>query len=50
VECELSPNKAIQLHGEMGMSDELIGHDVKRILAINAQLGDRAAYHLMCDA
>jgi hypothetical protein len=48
VECELSP-KAIQLHGGMGLSDEFVGHDVKRTPAIDAQLGD-PAYHLMRDA
>jgi alkylation response protein AidB-like acyl-CoA dehydrogenase len=39
--------QAIQLHGGMGMSDELnIGHYFKRLLAINIQFGD-PAYHLM---
>lgn len=38
--------QAIQLHGGMGMSDELnVGHHFKRLLAINIQLGD-PAYHL----
>jgi alkylation response protein AidB-like acyl-CoA dehydrogenase len=39
--------QAIQLHGGMGMSDELnVGHYFKRISAINVQFGD-PAYHLM---
>ena len=39
--------QAVQLHGGMGMSDELnVGHYLKRILAINIQFGD-PAYHLM---
>jgi alkylation response protein AidB-like acyl-CoA dehydrogenase len=39
--------KAIQLHGGMGMSDELnVGHYFKRIAAINVQFGD-PTYHLM---
>jgi alkylation response protein AidB-like acyl-CoA dehydrogenase len=39
--------QAIQLHGGMGMSDELIvGHYFKRIAAINVQFGD-PSYHLM---
>jgi alkylation response protein AidB-like acyl-CoA dehydrogenase len=39
--------QAIQLHGGMGMSDELnVGHYFKRIVSINAQFGD-PAYHLM---
>jgi alkylation response protein AidB-like acyl-CoA dehydrogenase len=39
--------QAIQLHGGMGMSDELnIGHYFKRIAAINVQFGD-PTYHLM---
>ncbi|WP_315832399.1 acyl-CoA dehydrogenase family protein [Bradyrhizobium prioriisuperbiae] len=38
--------QAIQLHGGMGMSDELnVGHYFKRLLAINIQFGD-PAYHL----
>jgi alkylation response protein AidB-like acyl-CoA dehydrogenase len=38
--------QAIQLHGGMGMTDELnVGHYFKRLLAINIQFGD-AAYHL----
>jgi alkylation response protein AidB-like acyl-CoA dehydrogenase len=39
--------QAIQLHGGMGMSDELnVGHYFKRISAINLQFGD-PTYHLM---
>lgn len=39
--------QAIQLHGGMGMSDELnIGHYFKRIASINVQFGD-PTYHLM---
>jgi alkylation response protein AidB-like acyl-CoA dehydrogenase len=39
--------QAIQLHGGMGMSDELnVGHYFKRISSINIQFGD-PAYHLM---
>jgi alkylation response protein AidB-like acyl-CoA dehydrogenase len=39
--------QAVQLHGGMGMSDELnVGHYFKRISAINVQFGD-PAYHLM---
>jgi alkylation response protein AidB-like acyl-CoA dehydrogenase len=39
--------QAIQLHGGMGMSDELnVGHYFKRIAAINLQFGD-PTYHLM---
>src|SRR5207237_636902 len=39
--------QAVQLHGGMGMSDELnVGHYFKRISSINVQLGD-PAYHLM---
>ena len=38
--------EAIQLHGGMGMTDELpIGHYFKRLTCINATLGDRH-YHL----
>ena len=38
---------AVQLHGGMGMSDELnVGHYFKRISSINEQFGD-PAYHLM---
>jgi alkylation response protein AidB-like acyl-CoA dehydrogenase len=39
--------QAIQLHGGMGMSDELnVGHYFKRIAAITVQFGD-PTYHLM---
>jgi alkylation response protein AidB-like acyl-CoA dehydrogenase len=39
--------QAIQIHGGMGMSDELnVGHYFKRISAINVQFGD-PTYHLM---
>jgi alkylation response protein AidB-like acyl-CoA dehydrogenase len=39
--------QAIQLHGGMGMSDELdVGHYFKRIAAINLQFGD-PTYHLL---
>lgn len=39
--------QAIQLHGGMGMSDELnVGHYFKRIAAINIQFGD-PTYHLL---
>lgn len=39
--------QAIQLHGGMGMSNELnIGHYFKRILSINIQFGD-PTYHLL---
>jgi alkylation response protein AidB-like acyl-CoA dehydrogenase len=39
--------QAVQLHGGMGMSDELnVGHYLKRIAAINIQFGD-PEYHLM---
>ena len=39
--------QAVQLHGGMGMSDELnVGHYFKRISSINIQFGD-PAYHLM---
>ena len=39
--------QAVQLHGGMGMSDELnVGHYFKRINSINVQFGD-PAYHLM---
>ncbi|WP_424629752.1 acyl-CoA dehydrogenase family protein [Bradyrhizobium sp. SYSU BS000235] len=39
--------QAIQLHGGMGMSDELnVGHYFKRISSINIQFGD-PTYHLM---
>lgn len=39
--------QALQLHGGMGMSDELnVGHYFKRIASINIQFGD-PTYHLM---
>jgi alkylation response protein AidB-like acyl-CoA dehydrogenase len=39
--------QAIQLHGGMGMSNELnVGHYFKRITAIETQFGD-GGYHLM---
>lgn len=39
--------QAVQLHGGMGMSDELnVGHYFKRISSINIQLGD-PAFHLL---
>lgn len=39
--------QAIQIHGGMGMSDELnVGHFFKRIAAINVQFGD-PTYHLL---
>jgi hypothetical protein len=39
--------QAIQIHGGMGMSDELnVGHYFKRIVAINIQFGD-PTYHLL---
>jgi alkylation response protein AidB-like acyl-CoA dehydrogenase len=39
--------QAIQLHGGMGMSDELdVGHYFKRIAAINVQFGD-PTFHLL---
>jgi len=39
--------QAIQLHGGMGMSDELnVGHYFKRIASINIQFGD-PTYHLL---
>src|SRR5260221_14441454 len=39
--------QAVQLHGGMGMSDELnVGHYFKRIASINIQYGD-PTYHLM---
>jgi alkylation response protein AidB-like acyl-CoA dehydrogenase len=40
-------DQAVQLHGGMGMSDELnVGHYFKRIASINIQFGD-PTYHLM---
>ena len=39
--------QAVQLHGGMGMSDELIvGHHLKRLAALNIQFGD-STHHLM---
>ena len=39
--------QAVQLHGGMGMSDELnVGHYFKRISSFNIQLGD-PAYHIL---
>ena len=39
--------EAVQLHGGMGMSDELnVGHYFKRIASINIQFGD-PTYHLL---
>ena len=38
--------QAVQLHGGMGMTDELkVGHHLKRLIAINIQYGD-AAFHV----
>jgi alkylation response protein AidB-like acyl-CoA dehydrogenase len=40
-------DQAVQLHGGMGMSDELnVGHYFKRIASFNIQFGD-PAYHIM---
>jgi len=40
-------NQAVQLHGGMGMTDELnVGHFFKRISSINVQFGD-PAYHVL---
>jgi alkylation response protein AidB-like acyl-CoA dehydrogenase len=40
-------NQAVQLHGGMGMTDELnVGHYFKRISSINIQFGD-PAFHLL---
>jgi alkylation response protein AidB-like acyl-CoA dehydrogenase len=40
-------DQAVQLHGGMGMSDELnVGHYFKRISSINIQFGD-PAYHIL---
>ena len=40
-------DQAVQLHGGMGMTDELnVGHYFKRISAINIQFGD-PAYHVL---
>jgi alkylation response protein AidB-like acyl-CoA dehydrogenase len=41
--------QAVQLHGAMGMSDELnVGHYLKRLIAINIQYGDPAFHVLRC--
>src|SRR5262245_10551639 len=38
--------QAVQLHGEMDMTDELkVGHYLKRLIAINIQYGD-PAFHM----
>ncbi|WGS28213.1 acyl-CoA dehydrogenase family protein [Bradyrhizobium sp. ISRA464] len=40
-------DQAVQIHGGMGMTDELnVGHYFKRILSINIQFGD-PAYHVL---
>ena len=40
--------QAVQIHGGMGMTDELaVGHCVKRLMALSAQLGG-ADHHLDC--
>jgi len=40
-------DQAVQLHGGMGMTEELnIGHYFKRISSINIQFGD-PAYHVL---
>jgi alkylation response protein AidB-like acyl-CoA dehydrogenase len=40
-------DQAVQLHGGMGMSDELnVGHYFKRISSINIQFGD-PAFHVL---
>ena len=39
--------EAVQLHGGMGMTEELkVGHYPKRLVAINVQYGD-PAFHIM---
>jgi hypothetical protein len=39
--------QAVQLHGGMGMSNELkVGHYLKRLVAINIQYGD-PAFHIL---
>ena len=39
--------QAVQLHGGMGMTEELkVGHYLKRLVAINIQYGD-PAFHIM---
>jgi hypothetical protein len=44
---KLVANHAVQLHGGMGMTDELnVGHYFKRISSINIQFGD-PAYHVL---
>ena len=41
--------QAVQLHGAMGMTDELaVGHYLKRLTAINMQLGDPQFHILRC--
>jgi alkylation response protein AidB-like acyl-CoA dehydrogenase len=41
--------QAVQLHGGMGMSNELnVGHYLKRLIAINIQYGDPAFHILRC--
>jgi hypothetical protein len=41
--------QAVQLHGGMGMSNELkVGHYLKRLVAINIQCGDPAFHILRC--
>jgi alkylation response protein AidB-like acyl-CoA dehydrogenase len=41
--------QAVQLHGGMGMSNELkVGHYLKRLVAINIQYGDPAFHILRC--
>ena len=45
--CKFVGQNAIQLHGGMGMTDELnVGHFFKRISSINIQFGD-PAYHVL---
>jgi alkylation response protein AidB-like acyl-CoA dehydrogenase len=40
-------DQAVQLHGGMGMSDELnVGHYFKRVSSINIQFGD-PAFHVL---
>jgi alkylation response protein AidB-like acyl-CoA dehydrogenase len=41
--------QAVQLHGGMGMTEELkVGHYLKRLVAINIQYGDPAFHLLRC--
>jgi alkylation response protein AidB-like acyl-CoA dehydrogenase len=41
--------QAVQLHGGMGMTDELnVGHYLKRLIAINVQYGDPTFHILRC--